>query len=290
MWFFKKDSGLEHPEESIPVEQLMPFLNKSFESAILEFSKMSEEHVSLFDSSKKEFITACHILEQYKGEPVVEDMWAPNINSIKLQKISYTKTLERIILHEREGSFTTSYGKYKAELSYMEELISELLRVNNMFKVVIMSYSNELSQFKKVFSNMERARDKLRLGLTTIEPQHRSYEELMNKIENLQGMLDEYELMQQNSAALSKEISSLENTNSSSINDELSNYSNEIKLKLSSFDNESSQLKLKLSSVLIPIERAARKMDYSYSSEGSLSCSSALRKIYAEVLSWLSLA
>ena len=106
MWFFKKNAPSDNsPSEEIELNYLVPMLKQEFEKEISEFSKLSSGYVESFESSKKEFVNACHILENYTGEPNVEDLWAPNINSIKTQKVSYTKTLERVINTEKEGSF-----------------------------------------------------------------------------------------------------------------------------------------------------------------------------------------
>ncbi len=271
MWFFKKNAPSDNsPSEEIELNYLVPMLKQEFEKEISEFSKLSSGYVESFESSKKEFVNACHILENYTGEPNVEDLWAPNINSIKTQKVSYTKTLERVINTEKEGSFDTSYGKFKAHLSYIEELISELLRINGMFKLVVMSYSNELGSFKKIFSNMEHSRDKLRMAIDSIEPQHRKYEELSNKIEGLYGILDETNIMNDNIKALSSEITTFESQSHGSLAEKLAAISSDRQAKLVQINDEIKKISLNLSGILMPIERAARKMDHSYSGGSSL--------------------
>ncbi len=181
MWFFKKNT-LEPSEEEFTLNNLTPLLKKLLDESLSDFYSTSDDYVSLFNDSKKGFIEECKVLEKHTGEPNVEDMWAPNINSIKTQKNSYTKTLMRVLEKEYEGSFDTKYGKYKAELSIMGDTIGEMLRINSMFKVVVLSYSNELTQFKKIFANMERARDKLQLSINDIQPKYKKYEEIRNKI------------------------------------------------------------------------------------------------------------
>ena len=270
MWFFKKNDSPDTPQEDLTLDTLMPSAKLAFEKALEDFSKSSEGYIAIFESAKKEFIEACHVLEKYSGEPNVEDMWAPNINSIKAQKSAYTKTLERVLDKNKEGSFDTTYGKYKAELTYMDETISEMLRVNSMFKIIVMSYSNELNHFKKIFSNMERARDKLRMSLDAIEPDHRKYEDIRNKIENLYGMTEELSLMEENKKGLSKDISLFENSDSTAITEKLKKIIIEKNKKLESLNKEMAGISLQLSNVLMPIERAARKMDYSYSGGKSL--------------------
>ncbi len=270
MWFFKKNASPDAPEENLTLDLLMPYAKSVFEKTLEEFSNSSEEYITIFESAKKEFIEACHVLEKYSGEPNVEDMWAPNINSIKAQKSAYTKTLERVLEKNKEGSFDTTYGKYKAELTYMDETISEMLRVNSMFKIIVMSYSNELNQFKKIFSNMERVRDKLRISLDEIEPDHRKYEDIRNKIENLYGMTEEISLMDENKEGLSKDISLFENSDNTTIAEKLKKTIIEKNNKLGSLNKEIAAISLQLSNILMPIERAARKMDYSYSGGKSL--------------------
>ena len=106
MWFFKKNSSSDAPEENLTLDLLMPSAKLAFEKVLEEFSNSSKEYIAIFESAKKEFIEACHVLEKYSGEPNVEDMWAPNINSIKAQKSAYTKTLERVLEKNKERNLS----------------------------------------------------------------------------------------------------------------------------------------------------------------------------------------
>ena len=269
MWFFKKNTP-EPSEEEFTLNNLTPLLKKLLDESLSDFYSTSDDYVSLFNDSKKGFIEECKVLEKHTGEPNVEDMWAPNINSIKTQKNSYTKTLMRVLEKEYEGSFDTKYGKYKAELSIMGDTIGEMLRINSMFKVVVLSYSNELTQFKKIFANMERARDKLQLSITDIQPKYKKYEEIRNKIENLYGMIEESNLMDSNVSSINSELSTLSAKNDSSLHEKLKTLLTEKNQELSSAKEKIHNMKVKISSSLMQLERAARKMDYSYKGKRSL--------------------
>ncbi len=269
MWFFKKNSPTP-PEEEYTLSNLTPLLISLLDTSLNEFYSSCSGFVTLFNNSKKEFIEECKVLEKYNGEPNVEDMWAPNINSIKTQKNSYTKTLIRILEKEYESTFDTQYGKYKAELSIMDDTIGEMLRINSMFKVVVLSYSNELNKFKKIFANMEKSRDKLRLSIDTIQPEYKKYEEIRNKIENLYGMIEEDKLMDSNISSINSELSVLLTKDELSTKEKLKNILNEKNEELSSAKEKIHNMKVKISSSLMQLERAARKMDYSYKGKRSL--------------------
>ncbi|MGC8479666.1 MAG: hypothetical protein ACP5M9_03290 [Candidatus Micrarchaeia archaeon] len=269
MWFFKKSEPTP-PEESIELEKLMPILKELLDKSLSNFYSTCDETISSFNDYKEQFIKECHVLQNYDGEPIVEDMWTPNINSIKTQKISYTKTLARTLERNNEGEFDTKYGKYKAELLSIQEIISEMLRINSMFKIVVMAYSNQLSPFKKVFSNMEKSRDKLSEAIDLIQPEYKKYEEIRNKIENLYGMIDEEKLMAENIKNIEQEINELNTKDSISLKDKLTQMIDDRKTELLSVEEKIKDLNVHLSGNLLPIDRAARKMDYSYLGSKSL--------------------
>ncbi|MEM0201067.1 MAG: hypothetical protein QXD23_01550 [Candidatus Micrarchaeaceae archaeon] len=269
MWFFKKTPP-SLPEEEYTLDDLNKVLKSLLDTSLKEFYLNCNEFVSSFNNSKKEFIDECKVLEKYEGEPIVEDMWAPNINSIKTQKNSYTKTLVRILEKEYEGSFDTQYGKCKAELSKIEEILGEMLRINSMFKVVVLSYSNELGKFKKIFANMEKSKDKLKLAIEEIQPEYKKYEEIRNKIENLYGIVEETKLMDENISSIDLELNALSLKNDLSTSEKLKILLGQKKDELTKLSNEIHETKVKVSSNLMPLERAARKMDYSYMGKRSI--------------------
>ncbi len=254
----------EQEPESIALADLCRIADSIFENGLGNLGSRAQSELEGVKNAAEEFTEACDRFQDIDAEPYVQDLWMPNINALKSQKVNYAKALkhalEKMDLNPKNAA--NAYDKYGAILSGIDKATNELLAVNANFKTVMYCFSKHLSGVKRAFSSLERHRESLRAELTKRSPAAAQYSKVTGRILALNALIEESKTLREGAAALGK---SMTGGDATSIAEEESKVSHSISSKnsdLSSIDAELSRLSREISSLTLPLERPSRKYDH----------------------------
>ncbi len=263
--------GKKEPER-VSLADMPQLLDSLFERKIGNFGESAERIAKLAGRYKEEFESACGKLEGLDAAPYTEGLWMPNINSIKTNKVAYAKALKLTIsgMTLDKGDSSTSYYRYKSVLSNIDEITTEILKINGTFKATMYSYSNYLGEFKRSFSMIERQRDELRRLVDSRSREAAEYSTLKNDISKMAFETEELGTLNDSIIALSASAGTgnvAEEDHEAGLSKELSARRSE----LASLDDKASSLSRRASSLTMPLDRLAKKFDHTFPRKRPLS-------------------
>ncbi len=266
MLFGKKDYG------KIDSDNLESFLKSIAYKKLDKVESKGKGIVEQFGKTADEFRSVCKKLYELDAEPYTEDLWNPNINSIKKQKGIYCNVLIGIVDDTaiRTGENNNAYEKYARILDSMNETISGVLKANSNYKSTLYSYSNHMRDIKRTFSVMESLRNVLNVELGKFSEHYEVYLKIRDKIRELNSSREEMEIVKGGLLSL-KENKSDDNTKN--INADIEEVSKKIyektALQKSLFD-DITEFSNKINILVAPLSRVARKFDHSSIGKKSL--------------------
>ena len=257
MFFGKKDP------EKVSLESLEPMLNLMFDKKLGDLEPKGQRITRSMLDARVKFSEACDSLEKLDVEPYTENLYFVNVNAIKNQKAQYAGILRNIIngmvLEMDAGN---SYERYSAILSNIDSVTNEVLRNNAKFKQVLYCYSNNLRDFKRWFSEIERFREALRQELGYRSRDFSEYSELKDAIARLRAQDDEIGSLQSDIAGLRLVLDDDRKGMAQKEESDLSRMLSEKRSELSEVVAQASRLSEGISLLVIPLERPSKKFDH----------------------------
>lgn len=259
--FFRKPK----PYEEVRLSELRRLSTEAFEQSTPEIIHAEQRAKGEISASISIFSRACSEFDALEIEPNTENMYMPNINSIKAQKGAYSKTMLGIIssLTGCEYNGDSAYARLVDMRGKIDKTLSRILQSNGSFRQVIYSYSNNLGDFKKAYSMLEEVSKRASIAIERYEPQY-------SRFQSLYSSISELESLQATSSELRASISSLEkrsaeghettagNAEESRLRDRISSLRKEV-------DRESlrvSEIYKEVEASLAQIRRSAKKYDH----------------------------
>ena len=266
MFFGKKDFG------KVSSGSLGQLLDSLARDKLNRIGPKAARIVAQFDAARKEFSDACRHLAELDVEPYTEDLWNPNVNSIKKQKEIYGNILigmsDGISLDA--GYSSNEYERYRVVRDNIEKGINDILKTNANYKSTLYSYSNYMRGMKRAFTLMESLRDALGAELNNLVADYEIYAKIRSKIYEINSKGDEIKRIENG-------VRSLENSrirdDTYRIDKELEDVSgkeSEKEALLSAVSKEIGNRINKIGILTAPLSRAARKYDHSTIGKRSL--------------------
>jgi hypothetical protein len=254
--------GKPAPEVKLDLSQLPLYLDTCFDNKLRKLESNAEQLINEIERSKSEFESACDAFDRSEEAPDTE--YTPRISAsyIKSSKSAYIKSLHSIFTQHRHAAGSGNiYSKYSYEQAEIEDLINSVLKTNMQFNSVLLGYSSSLGNFKRTFSVIERCNKNLKgeLGLWSREvEEYRAVSESLHKLEASIEERDKikYAMKEGIDASKSHPI------DSEGIKNDLTKKFDEEKSKLRHIETRRSALEANMASILLPLERAARKYDH----------------------------
>ncbi len=251
------------PAEKVGVDDLLVHLNKAFNLKLDVLDRKGAAILSRVDASMKMFIAACDELEALDAEPNIEFAFGGRVNYLKGLKNSYALALKNAIAsREREGESYTVYGRYRAELEELDSTMTKILQTNLKFKHILSAYGNELKGFKRHYESLEQLRDDLKREIESRTGEFREYEAVLLEISELHRIRDE-------SGRLAGELATIRASVEASTAFPAADLA-ALKAQLSAASAQARSASERLAATraeiaiaVQPIERAAKKFDYS---------------------------
>jgi chromosome segregation ATPase len=250
--------------EEVKAEELEGYLDSLFDAKLGSLESRASNIVKELSRARLQFANSSKSFGELNAEPELEYFFIDNINFIKGQKLSYTKTLNRLIeewtVERDDKSVTNRYAKYAQILSDADSFIKEVLKANNNFKKVLQSYPDHLDKFKSSFSLVERYTESLKNEISKNESLFTEYRIVSNGIHEMKKARERCISIDESIRTLGERASiKKEETNPEA---EIQSRITEREAELSRLNGEISLLSAKISSAATAIERPARKFDH----------------------------
>ncbi|MDE1860994.1 MAG: hypothetical protein KGH72_04755 [Candidatus Micrarchaeota archaeon] len=251
--------------EKVEADRLDALLNSLFTKKISSLDSRASGIARDLTQTKVQFIDACRTFADLDAEPDTEDMFVANVNAIKTQKNVYAKALANVINGlsvDDEGS-PNAYVRYNGLLANVEGTINEMLKLNANYKQVVYRYSNHIGAFKKLFSNMEKLRDTLRIEIENKSKEFLEYNKLNDEILGLHTLIEEARALDRAIAEINENSARREEGNLGVSNEQdISGKLSGKRAELVALSNEIIRARGRIDALAAPLERPARKFDH----------------------------
>jgi hypothetical protein len=214
--------------------------------------------------AKERFLQACYEFEKLDAEPYTEDLWMPNINSIKSQKAQYASALTEAAkdLSLDADKSIDVYGRYSRILSNVEAMIGNVLKTNAKFKQSFYCYSKYLGNFKKAYASLERLESTLRSELDRKSAGFQKYSALRSDITALQSSIEELDVLREGISAMKAGATDEKNSSLAGAEADTMKKLAEKESELSVTALEGSEVLRKINLLTAPLARPSRKLDH----------------------------
>jgi hypothetical protein len=258
--------------ENIEVASLHQMLNALFDKKLAKLESKASGIVKEMNSVRRQFLDACDRFEKLDAMPDTEDIYNPNINSIKTQKDLYARSIRKVIgdLQTATEGAQNTYERYARILANVESSNTEMLRTNARFRIVLHCYAKHLGGFKRSESDLEKLIAAMKNELERRGAELYEYNKVNDQILELRLRLDELHNLENRNKALG--AGSARNISASIDRDE-SETASMLESKREEERTVSSQvadLNSAITSLVAPLEKAAKKFDHMSTSKKQL--------------------
>ncbi len=249
------------PEE-VPVGNLNQFLNLQFEKKLGQFGSRSQTIVDDLGKAVLRFGDACDTFEKLEAEPNIEGRYAVNINFIKTQKGRYVGSLKNILKAKPEDMpAVNTYETYANILASSDDTVKKILEANANFKTVLYCYSNHLWDFKSLFSEIERHTAALKSELDSKSDEFSKYAAVRSHISMLNRYCEELLALKKSAEVLKANPNTQEGVSRIDGTDAHRKLYDKM-AELARLRKENTNLHSRITSLVLPLERASKKLDY----------------------------
>ena len=264
--------GKKEPEQ-VSQDALEALLVRLFEGRLGQLSERSEAILRKAEEAREEFVGACDALEGLDVQPYTEDLYAANVTSLRSQKSIYSKTVKRMMedMDLVSGGGATTYDRYAKVLGRMDGTVSEILKANASFRLVMYSYSNHLGAFKRSFAGIERAREELRHEIRARARSAEEYAGVRDEIGRLASLVEELGILGNNAETLRHDAGSRDRETIAADERETRTKLEARRRELEGANAAASKASEEISLLTTPLERASRKHDHLSMSKVGLS-------------------
>ncbi len=255
--------GMHKPEEMNP-EELFSMLDALFEKKLGSLGSLSNSIIKDLKHIKMEFGDQSLKLEKDDAEPYVGNIYLPNITGIKSQKNAYAKALKHAMdkMELDVQNCTNSYDRCKTILSNVDVTTNEILKLNASFKLAMFCYPRYITSFGRFFSTIEKLREALMRAIDARVHEASEYVELKGQINNLLMQIEEVKGLRESMGALKDAMDHKDQGTMEKDHEELSQKLSVKKSEFENFNHEISKLSEKINSLILPLDRSAKKLDH----------------------------
>jgi hypothetical protein len=253
--FFGGDSELK-----VELGHLNREVDKLFDKRVEKLSVKASRISDEINQAKLEFISACEEFDRITTEPDLENERWLNPHFIKSEKTIYIVTLRRIFDEKVDISGSTHYARYSSELSSIDSLIREMVKVNSRYKAVIYAYPNKFERFKRAQMRIEKLAASLKFELDRVKTEFSEYNEINGHLVTISEHSDELAASEKWLGQLESDASkkSVEKENMTDAESILASKRNE----LSAINRKREEISSKTISLIMPLSQAARMYDH----------------------------
>jgi chromosome segregation ATPase len=249
------------------VEQggLVALLNGSFDRKLGRLGATTREVAGELRTARERFIAACEKFEAIDPEPYTEDLYSVNVNFIRSQKGLYAEALKRLakeLVPEHATKSANAYEECEALASHTGEVMSEILKTNATFRLVVHCYPNYLTDFKRSFSSIERLAGLLKGELVRRSQELAEYRAARESISRLDGYGQELHELEGTIERLKEDRSRRAAGEPDSGHSGIQEMLLEKRKELSRLEAEASGLHHRISLLTAPLDRPAKKFDH----------------------------
>lgn len=251
--------GRDKSTQEVPVQDLESALAENFNKKLSGLDSKASRILESIERSKAELGKACKAFRALNNDPDTDFIRASSVTYISDQKEAYANLLERILSsHVRVGGDGT-YDFYYSRMQDTEVLLSEIIKANTTFKMVLDAYPNHLGAFKRAFSLLESGWRMLKAEVESRNGEVREFTLLQGHIRSLAALADEQ-------ASINSEIRELgegipKNVDAADIKS-LEEKVTGLKDARKALDRRSSEFNTEIGVILGIIDKPARKHDY----------------------------
>jgi predicted nuclease with TOPRIM domain len=257
--------------EAVSVDKLGQFLNSQFERKLGSLGSRSQAIIDRLNQAMRRFGDACNNFEKLEAEPNVEGRYSASINYIKTQKDRYASGLKHILDGTRleAGDAANSYDRYRHVLSDLEGMVKRVLEMNASFKIVLYCYSNYLWDFRGSFSEIEKLAGALKGELDSRSDDFSEYSAVAERVSRLNAYREEFSALNRGAETIKTETRPSNDALDKNGAD-LSAKLEDKRAELAKLSRERSELHNKINSMVLPLERASKKLDHLSASKSKL--------------------
>jgi len=262
--------------EYVQADSLGAYAAKLFDQKFSRVYERCDRALARIDSALEDFERACVELEHVEEEPDQEYIGRMSPNSVKEQKMRYTRALAAAIsaLRRSQSAATgvTTYESIMKKKRLIEEFIEHALKLNASFRGVFIGYGNYFDNIKRSFKSVENSMSELKAELDKSADDFSNYQALRGAIEKLNSMEAELGSLSENKLESMQDsrLQSLQSVVDSEITD-MDMKESRLLNDIESISKEEQSIITGINAVLKPLERAARKYDHEAKSRFKLS-------------------
>jgi hypothetical protein len=243
---------------------LVKLLNSSFDSKLRNFDSRASKIVKELLRARSSYKEACEAFSALDADPEIDNPYREHISSLKSQKGFYSNALKRIFdgwnLNLSDAS--NLYDKYYTVLSSTERFINETLKANNKSRQTLYHYSRYLARLNTSFSSIGLYRNSLKSEFDKVGKEFSDYNAINDQITKLGILKSDLDTINNSLNSLNEAFVS---NNNESIKEEETELASDLSAKgksLWDLNNEISALHSRVGSLIVPLERVAKKFDH----------------------------
>jgi hypothetical protein len=243
-------------KENIPLSELEAYLNRCFDAKLRRLSTRLPEIEAGLAKSHTALEAAAREFSKSDPAPDMEYLYGVKESYLKSQKANYSSSLLHLVSARPEYGGACLYLKGQAMLAAHSSFTGGVMKVNNTFKLVMIGYAKGLTGVKQHFTAIERLCKELGSELATCSIEEHEYSKIRSRISAMLESVAEMEAVKNNQehgqpgifeeSALALAQKQLEEK--------------EKGLELAKRDHRDADSAL--ASLLLPMERVARKHDH----------------------------
>jgi predicted nuclease with TOPRIM domain len=258
-------------KETVGHSELIQYLNMCFNSSSAQFDSKCRSIELRIDDLLKRFIDICDGFERSKERPEHDIEYttarvSPEV--IESQKRVYIKAIRDILSEKLDKNSENYYEAHEHLLKEIRTKLDNLSKNNNTFRHVFLSYPAHMNSFKEVFGQIDREVGRLKSELERNSDSYKRYKELHERIEELTTKI-------YRSGEIKGEINEMEHEigayrGAEYGDEEISKRAEDSNSRKMVLERELSKSVKSINSLLLPLERPARKYDYLVGKRGVL--------------------
>ncbi len=242
---------------------ILAFLDDIVKTEMQDLEKNGREIETKMQNLTIRFKAACDQFENLSSEPNTEEIYMPNVNSIKSQKRAYAGVLNNIIETKIvDKSISNPYEKYAAMLTTIADVKNRVLKTNTAFKQVIYAYAENTKEFKNMIFEMEKYEIALGNSVVKNRDKYDKYIKVRDIASRLLDVSTEILQAQESTNNVAPDIKKVPEEGLYLRKKELLGEIDAKNIELSKLRKEIFEMKAVITSMLMPLHKASKKFDH----------------------------
>ncbi|MDE1870856.1 MAG: hypothetical protein KGI06_01295 [Candidatus Micrarchaeota archaeon] len=254
--------GKAAPREEVDASELNAYLNKCFDEKLKRLSARTPAIERELERAFSSFRNAVEKFSESEAGPNMDYLFGVKEGYLISQKPNYCSSLLHIASVPPEYDGKNIYYKGESIVRSYGKFMTEVLKANNTFKLVMMAYAKELGDTKTSFNAMERLCKDLSGELGSCGQQLNEYRRLEDRIKALIDDMSKISLFKHS-------LDGKPETGQSqgSAEEDAAKFIDGKEKELEMARKRYNDVNRSVTGILLPIERVARKHDYIASSK-----------------------